>query len=162
MANPKAKQKKIKKQKSKKLGPFAPDSSGKLNILRHNGDSLSMNCTEVSVFKESNQISLSSFLKSRDSTALESQICFEVLRDLSNQSLKRKLSNQKLCTFLILPDFPKSNSSWSEPVGLLHTAGCRSRLSSSLRCQLLPGSLAACRFTGCLLSTGHLEDYRRF
>ncbi|WVZ23242.1 hypothetical protein V8G54_001786, partial [Vigna mungo] len=118
-----------------------------------------MNCTEISVFKESNQISLSSFLESRNGTALEPQIRFEILRDLSNQSLKGKLSDQKLCTLLVLPDFPQSHSSWPEPVRLLYSTGCRSRLPSSLRRQLLPGSLAASRLTGCLLGTGHLEAF---
>jgi len=137
------------------LGPFASDSSGKLNVLGHYGDPLSMNGAEVSVFKESNQVSLSGFLKSRNGTALEPQICFEILCDFANQTLKGELSDQKLCALLVLPDFPQSHGSRPEPVGLLHSAGCRSRLPSSLRRQLLPGSLAASWLTRRLLSTGH-------
>ncbi|KAL9329731.1 hypothetical protein ACSQ67_004734 [Phaseolus vulgaris] len=101
--NPNPKYKKTKKQN--KLSPFASDSSGELNILGHNCDPFSMNGTEVSIFKESNQVGLSGFLKSRNGTALESQIRFEVLCDFTNQTLKGEFSDQKLCALLVLPDF---------------------------------------------------------
>nr|KYP67825.1 hypothetical protein KK1_024178 [Cajanus cajan] len=141
-----------------KLGSFPSDSSGELNVLRHNGDSLSVNSAEVSVFEESNEVSLSGFLKRRNGAALEPQIRFEILCDFANETLKRKLSDEKLGALLVLPDLPESHRSRPEPVGLLHSAGGRSRFPGGLRGQLLPGSLAAGGLAGCLLGTRHLKD----
>jgi len=108
------------------LSPLASDSSCKLNILRHNCNSLSMNSTKVGIFKQTNKISFSGFLKSRNSAALEPEIGFEILSDFSNQSLEWKLPDEKLSALLILTDLTKSDSSRTESVWLLHSSGGRS------------------------------------
>ncbi|PNX61597.1 hypothetical protein L195_g052542 [Trifolium pratense] len=90
--------------KKSNLSPLASNPTSKLNILRHNSNSLSMNSTKISIFKQTNKISFSSFLKCRNSTTLESQIGFEILSDFSNQSLEWKFPNEKLCALLILSD----------------------------------------------------------
>ncbi|RDX86243.1 hypothetical protein CR513_32450 [Mucuna pruriens] len=126
------------------LSPFASDSSGELNILRHDGDPLGVNGAKVGVFEETHQVSLSGFLERRNGTALEPQIRFE------------------LRALLVLSDLPQSHRSRPEPVRLLHSAGRRSRLASGLRRQLLTWSLATGRFTGGLLCTRHLKFSRNF
>ena len=141
--------------------PFASDSASKLNILWHNGDTLSVNGTEISVFKESNQISLSSFLQRRHGTALEPKIGLEILCDLTNKTLERKFSDQKLRTLLILSDLPQGHCTWPETMRLLHTTGCRSRLPGSFCGQLLSRSLTSGGFASCLFGSCHGRERER-
>jgi len=61
-------------QSGKNLSPFTTDSPSELDILRHDGDSLSMNSTQVGVLKQTYKISLGSLLKCKHSVALEPQI----------------------------------------------------------------------------------------
>jgi hypothetical protein len=82
-----------------------------------------MNSAEVSILKQSNKISLSSFLKSRNSAALKAEIGFEILSDFTNKTLEWKFPDEKLCALLVLADFTKSDCSWSETVRLLHSSG---------------------------------------
>lgn len=137
---------------------LASDSARELNILRHDGDALGVNGTEIGVLEESNQISLSSFLQRGYSTALEPQICFEILCDLAHETLEGKLSDQQLGAFLILSDLPQRHRTWPESVRLLHTAGRRSRLPCSLCGQLLPRSLASSGLASCLLGSCHCRE----
>ena len=44
------------------LCPLAADSPGQLDILGHDGHTLSMNGAKVSIFKQTNKVSLRSFL----------------------------------------------------------------------------------------------------
>lgn len=44
------------------LGSLAPDPSRKLNILGHDGNTLGVDGTQISVFKKTNQVSLGRFL----------------------------------------------------------------------------------------------------
>ena len=43
-----------------KLSTFSTDTSGQLDVLWHNGDSLGVDGAQVSVFKETNQVSFAS------------------------------------------------------------------------------------------------------
>jgi len=137
------------------LSPLASDSASELNILRHNGNSLSMNSTKIGIFKQTNKISFSCFLKSRNSATLESEICFEILSDFSNQSLERKLPYEKLCALLILSDFTKSNGSWTESVWLLHSSCRRSWFPSGFGGELFPWCFSSGGFSCCLFGTCH-------
>lgn len=83
----------------------------------------------------------------------------EVLRYLTDEPLKGKLSNEKLCRFLVATDFTQRNCTRSESVRLFHTAGGGSlgwgeslvemssasthgsRLTGSFRCQLFTRGL---------------------
>ena len=49
------------------LRSLATDSAGKLNVLGHDGDSLGVNGAQVGIFKQTNQVSLASFLKGHHS-----------------------------------------------------------------------------------------------
>jgi len=137
---------------------LASDSARKLNILRHDGDTLGVNGTEICVLEESNQISLSSFLQGGYSTALEPQICFEILCDLTHETLEGKLTDQQLCALLILSDLPQRHRTWPESVRLLHATGRRSRFPGSLRGQLLSRSLASSGLASCLLGSCHCRE----
>ena len=55
-----------------------------------------MNCAEIGIFKQSDEVGFSNFLQSLDGAALESEICFEILSSFSYQSLEWNLPDQKL------------------------------------------------------------------
>jgi len=93
-----------------RLSTFTPDSPSKLNVLGHNGDTLSVDSTQVGVLKETNKVSLSGFLESQDSMALETKVGLEVLGNLTDQPLERQLPDQQLSTLLILSNFTASQS----------------------------------------------------
>lgn len=53
-----------------------------------------MNGAEVRVFEETDQVSLGGLLERGDGGALEPEVGLEVLRDLSDQALERKLPDE--------------------------------------------------------------------
>ena len=73
---------------SNNLGPLAPDPPGELNVLGHNGDSLGMDGTQVSVLEQSNQIGLTGFLESAHGSGLEPQIRLKILSYFTNLGSK--------------------------------------------------------------------------
>ena len=83
------------------LGPLATDPPGKLDILGHDGHPLGVDGTEVGVLEETHQVSLASLLKSHHSRALEPQICLEVLCNLTNKALERKLPDEQFSGLLV-------------------------------------------------------------
>ena len=42
--------------------------------------------------------------------------------DLANQALKRQLTNEQFCRFLVSTDFSECDSSWPVPVRFLYTS----------------------------------------
>ena len=59
-----------------------------LDVFRHNCYTFGMDSTQVGVFKKANQIGFTFLLQSTHSSALEVQICFKVLSNLSHQMLE--------------------------------------------------------------------------
>ena len=84
-----------------KLGPLATDPPSQLDIFGHDGHPLGMDGTEVGVLKETHQVGLTSLLKGHHSRTLEPQVSLEVLSNLTNKTLERKLSDEQLCRLLI-------------------------------------------------------------
>jgi len=117
-----------------------------------------VNRAEVGVLEQSNEVGFCSFLKRGNGATLKPQISLEVLRNFPHESLKRKLSDEKLGAFLVLPDFPQCHSPWTEPVRLLHTTGRRSGLPGSLRRQLLTWRLTTGGLASGLLGTSHVKE----
>ena len=138
------------------LCSFPTDPPCQLNVFGHDGNPLSMDGAEVSVLKQTNQISLAGLLEGHDGRALESQIGLEILSDLTDQTLEGKLADQKLGGLLVSPDLTESHSSGPVSVGLLHSSSGWGRFSGSLGGQLLPGGLSSSGLTGGLLGTSHI------
>ena len=130
----------------------------KLNILGHDGNTLGVNGAQVGILKQANKVSFGSFLKSKDGRSLEAQVVFEILGNLTNQTLEGELANQKIRRLLVATNLTKSDSSWAITVGLLDTSRGRSRLASCLGGKLLTRSLSSSGFTSGLLGTGHFDD----
>ena len=142
------------------LCALTPDSPGQLNVLGHDGDALGVDCAQVGVFEETDEVGFAGLLEGHDGRALEAQVGLEVLGDFPDETLEGQLADEKLGAFLISPDLPESDRAGPVPVRLLDASGGRSAFSGGFGGQLLPGSLSSCRFSSGLLSTSHFE--RRF
>jgi hypothetical protein len=137
------------------LSAFTSDTTGKLDILGHDRNPFSMDSAQVGIFKETDEVSFTSFLKSHDSRRLEAEISLEILSDFTNQALKGKLADEKLSRFLVTTDFTKSHSTGTITMGLLNTTSCWSTLTSCLSSKLFTRGLATGRFASGLLCTRH-------
>ena len=100
-----------------------------------------MDRTQVCILKESNEVSLSSLLKSKYSRSLETKISLEILSDLTYETLEGQLTDEEVSGLLVTTDLTKSYSSGTVTVGLLDSSGCGGRLTCSLGCKLLTRSL---------------------
>ena len=139
------------------LSSLATDTSGKLDVLGHNGHSLGVNGAQVGVLEESDEVGLASLLQGHDGGTLEAQVGLEVLSDLTDQTLEWEFPDQQLGAFLVSPDLTKSDSSGPVPVGFLNSTGGWGTLTSGFGGQLFTWSLTSSRFSCCLLSTCHLR-----
>ena len=137
------------------LSSLSSDSSSQLDVLGHDRDSLGVDRAQVGVLEQADQVALAGFLQNHDGSALEPQVCLEVLGNFSDQSLEGQLSDQQLSGLLVSPDLPQRNGSWSVSVRLLHTADGRCAFSCSLGSQLLPGCLSSSTLSCGLLRSGH-------
>jgi hypothetical protein len=146
-----------KKEGSKCLRALSTDAASELDVLGHNGDPLGVDGAQVGVLEETNKVSLSSLLKGKDGRSLEPQVGLEVLGDLADQPLERKLPDQKLGTLLVPADLAKGDGSGAVPVRLLDSSGSRGRLPGSLGGELLPGGLASGGLACGLLGSGHFD-----
>ena len=129
-----------------------------MDILGHDGDTLGVDGTKVGIFEKTDQVSLSGFLEGQDGRSLESKITLEVLGDLTDETLERKLSDEEVGTLLVTTDLTKSDGSGSVSVGLLNSSGGRGRLAGSLGGELLARSLSSGGLAGGLLGSGHFDD----
>jgi len=137
------------------LCSLTTNSSSQLDVFWHDCDSFCMNRTQVGVFKQTNQVCLTCFLKSTNSCTLEAKICLEILSYLSHQPLKRKFTNEQFSGFLVTTNFTQCNCSWPITMWLLHSTSGWSTFPSSLCSKLLARSFATSRFSSCLFGTCH-------
>jgi hypothetical protein len=138
-----------------RLGTFATDSSGQLDVLWHDGHTLGVDGAKVSVFEETNQVGLGCLLEGRDGGGLESQVGLEVLRDLTDEPLERELSDEELGRLLVSSNLSEGDGAGSVTVRLLDSASGWRRLSGSLGGELLSRGLASGRLSCGLFSTSH-------
>ena len=94
-----------------------------LDVFGHDGDSLSVDGTQISIFKQTHQVHFASLLQRADGGTLEPQVGFEILGDLPHQPLERQFPDQKLSGFLVTTDFSKHNS--PRPVAMRFFSPCR-------------------------------------
>ena len=98
------------------------------------------------------------YLEGSDGSALESEIGFEVLCNLPDETLEGQFADQQLSRLLVTPDLTESHCTGPVPVGLLHTPGGGGGLAGSLGGKLLPGGLASGGLPGGLLGTSHFDS----
>jgi histone H3 len=117
---------------------------------------------QVGVLEKSDEVSLGGLLESKDGGSLETEIGLEVLGDLADETLERKLADQKVRGLLVAADLTESDGSRSVSVGLLDTSGGGGGLARGLGRELLARSLSSGRFACGLLGTSHLRIEREF
>ena len=139
------------------LSTFSADSAGELDVLGHDGDTLGVDGAQVGVLKQTDEVSLAGLLEGHDSGRLESEICLEVLGDLTDETLEGQFPDEELSRLLVTTDLTESDGTGSVSVGFLDSASGRGALASSLGGQLFAGSLTSCGFTSGLLGTSHSE-----
>jgi len=137
------------------LGSLSTDPPGQLDVLGHDGDTLGVDGAQVGVLEQPDQVGLTGLLKSSNGGRLEPEISFEILSDLSHETLEGQLPDEQLSGLLVSSDLTKSDCSWPVSVGLLHSSCGGGGLPGSLGGQLLPGSFSSGGFTSGLLGTGH-------
>lgn len=96
------------------LSAFTANSPCQLYIFWHDRDTFGVNGAQIRVFEQADQVSFRRFLKGTYSGALKAQIGFEILRDFTNQTLKRQFPDEQLCRLLVSSDFSQSYSTRSE------------------------------------------------
>jgi hypothetical protein len=111
------------------------------------GDTLGVDGAQVGVLEEGDEVSLNGLLKSADGGRLEAEIRLEVLGNLTDETLERKLADQELGGLLVPTDLTESDSSGLVSVGLLDTSGRGGGLAGSLGSKLLTRGLATGGFT---------------
>ena len=104
-----------------------------------------MDRAQVGVLKETHQIGLGGFLEGQDGRSLEAQITLEILGNLTNQTLERKLSDEEVRALLVPANLAEGNGSGSVSVGLLDSSGGGGGLASGLGGELFAGSLSSGR-----------------
>jgi hypothetical protein len=138
-----------------RLGAFSAYTTGQLDILWHDRDTLGVDGAQVGVFEQTDQIRFAGFLQRHDGGALETQVGLEVLCDFTHQTLERQFADQQFGALLVTTDFTESDGSRTVTMGFLYSSGGGCALTSGFGGQLLPGSLTTGRFTSGLLGTGH-------
>mmetsp|Transcript_24542 Transcript_24542/g.32538 ORF Transcript_24542/g.32538 Transcript_24542/m.32538 type:complete len:170 (-) Transcript_24542:766-1275(-) len=116
------------------LRALSTDTTSKLDVLGHDCHTLRVDRAQVGVLKQTNKVCLSSLLKGKNSTSLETKICLEILCNLTNETLEGKLADQKVGGFLVPTDLTKRNGSGAVTVGLLYTSGCWGGFSGCFGC----------------------------
>ena len=110
-------------------------------ILGLDGNTLSVNGSQVGVLEEGDEVRLGGLLEGHDGGGLEAEIrlephtvntaahipreeCtnLEVLGDLTDETLEGELADQQLGGLLVATDFTESDGTGPETMGLLHTA----------------------------------------
>ena len=76
--------------------PISPNTFSQLEVLRHDSHPLCMDSTQVSILKQRNQVGLSCLLESQHCLTLESDLLFELSRNLTDKSLEGKLPDQQV------------------------------------------------------------------
>jgi hypothetical protein len=74
---------------------LAADAACKLNVFRHDGNTLGMNGAQVSVLEEANEVGLRSLLKGKDGGSLEAEVALEFLSDLVDKMLEGVLADEE-------------------------------------------------------------------
>jgi histone H3 len=139
------------------LSTLSTDAAGELDVLGHEGDTLSVDGAQVGVLKQTNKVSLRCLLEGHDGRGLETEVSLEVLGNLTDKALEGQLADEELSGLLVATDLTESHGTGAVPVGLLDSAGGRGGLASSLGGKLLARSLSSGGFAGGLLGTGHLD-----
>ena len=115
-----------------------------------------MDCTQVGVLEQTNEVGLGCLLEGEHSGGLEAKVSLEILGDLANETLEWELADEELGGLLVPTDLTECDGSWPVAVWLLDTAGGWCGLACCLGGELLAWGLASGGFACGLLGACHL------
>jgi hypothetical protein len=118
-----------------KSGPLSTNPAGQLQVFRHDRDALCVNCEQVRVFKEPDEICLCCFLQCQDRCGLESQVLLEILCDLPDKPLEWQLSDQQARVVLVTTDFPERHAA-GPAVRINVSKGTERNYSRTMKCAI--------------------------
>jgi len=87
---------------------------------------------------------------------LETEIDFEISRNLAHETLERQLTNEKLCRLLVFANLAEGYSARAIAVRLLHAPEIDTTLTGCLSRECFPGSFPASGHPCSLLGTCHI------
>ena len=134
------------------------DTTGQLDVLWHDSDTLGVGGAEVGVLEETDEVRLAGLLLGHDGRALEAQIGLEVLRNLTNETLKGQFADEKLSALLVTTDLTENDCSRPVTVRFLDSSGGRCASWAALVASCFLGVLppvdlrAVCRTLNLFLS----------
>ena len=100
----------IKRNENKRnLRTLTAQTTGKLDVLGLDSDTLGVDGAQVGVFEEGDEVGLNGLLKSTDGGGLETEVGLEVLSNFTDQTLEGKLADQELGGLLVTTDFTESD-----------------------------------------------------
>ena len=73
-----------------------------------------MDGSQVGVFEEGDEVSLSGFLESHDGRGLEAEVGLEILSDFANQALERQLADEEVGALLVFANFAQGDRARAE------------------------------------------------
>jgi len=114
-----------------------------------------MNCTQVRVSEETNEVRFAAFLQSQYCRTLKSYVGLEILSNLAYETLKREPTNEQVGTFLVAANLTEGDGARAVPVRFFDASRCRRRLSGRFGGQLLAWGLPARTLAGSLLRARH-------
>eukprot|EP00984_Skeletonema_dohrnii_P038494 scaffold41769_cov167-Skeletonema_dohrnii-CCMP3373.AAC.3 len=93
------------------LRTLSTDTTGELNVLWHDGNTLGVDSTQVGVLEKTNEVSLSGLLKGKNGRSLEAKITLEILGDLTDKTLEGELADEQVGGLLVTTDLTESDGS---------------------------------------------------
>jgi len=120
------------------------DATSKVHVLLLDGDALGVNCTQVGVLEETDDVGLRCLLQGLESLRLEPQRVIHRGGDATDETLERSTREQQRDRLLVLLDFAKSDSAgFVSPllVGFLHATLSRGGLLDHVLSSDLSGHL---------------------
>ena len=99
----------------------ATDLTGKLDILRHDGNPPGVDGAQVGVFEQRHQVGLGSFLHGNERAALETNAPDKVQIDgnFTNEALEGKFTDQEISGLLVSTDLAKSDGTCKSKLSML-------------------------------------------
>ena len=91
------------------LSTLSSNTSGQLDVFRHDSNTLGVDSAQVGVFKQTDQVRFRRLLQSTDGCTLETQIGLEVLGNLAHQTLEWQLADEQLSRFLVTTNLTKGD-----------------------------------------------------
>jgi hypothetical protein len=88
-----------------------------------NGDTLGVDCAQVGVLEEGDEVCLNGLLESANGRALEAEVGLEILGNLTDETLEWELADEELGGLLVTTNLTESDGTRLITMRLLDTTG---------------------------------------